>query len=129
MLSQKVLHHFSLLPDNVNIAETKDVIKSSIYAPEFEPSFTLPIDIAQNTYKLWNKEVTEKSLRIIYMGTPEFAVPALEKLVENGWNVVGVITAPDKPPLPEAMESAPLIISTDFSASISKPPRVERKKS
>ena len=46
--------------ENVNIAETKDVIKSSIYAPEFEPSFTLPIDIAQNTYKLWNKEVTEK---------------------------------------------------------------------
>lgn len=31
------------------------------------------------------------------MGTPEFAVPALEKLVETGWNVVGVITAPDKP--------------------------------
>ena len=31
------------------------------------------------------------------MGTPEFAVPALELLVENGWNVVGVITAPDKP--------------------------------
>lgn len=31
------------------------------------------------------------------MGTPEFAVPALEKLVDNGWNVVAVITAPDKP--------------------------------
>lgn len=31
------------------------------------------------------------------MGTPEFAVPALEKLMEAGWNVVGVITAPDKP--------------------------------
>src|SRR5690606_34597131 len=44
-----------------------------------------------------NNEVQDKSLRIIYMGTPEFAVPALEKLVENGWNVVGVITAPDKP--------------------------------
>ncbi|MCE7055529.1 methionyl-tRNA formyltransferase [Algoriphagus sp. AGSA1] len=39
----------------------------------------------------------DKDLRIIYMGTPEFAVPALELLVENGWNVVGVITAPDKP--------------------------------
>ncbi|MBN7816082.1 methionyl-tRNA formyltransferase [Algoriphagus pacificus] len=38
-----------------------------------------------------------KDLRIIYMGTPEFAVPALEKLVENNWNVVAVITAPDKP--------------------------------
>ena len=45
-----------------------------------------------------NKEVKPKEeLRIIYMGTPEFAVPALEKLVEAGWNVVGVITAPDKP--------------------------------
>jgi methionyl-tRNA formyltransferase len=44
-----------------------------------------------------NNKVKENSLRIIYMGTPEFAVPALEKLVETGWNVVGVITAPDKP--------------------------------
>jgi methionyl-tRNA formyltransferase len=31
------------------------------------------------------------------MGTPEFAVPALEILAKNNWNVVGVITAPDKP--------------------------------
>ena len=38
-----------------------------------------------------------RSLRIIYMGTPEFAVPSLELLVQNNWNVVGVITAPDKP--------------------------------
>jgi methionyl-tRNA formyltransferase len=36
-------------------------------------------------------------LRIIFMGTPEFAVPSLEILVENKFNVVGVITAPDKP--------------------------------
>lgn len=44
------------------------------------------------------KEVKSKEeLRIIYMGTPEFAVPALEKLVAAGWKVVGVITAPDKP--------------------------------
>src|SRR5690554_6679418 len=39
----------------------------------------------------------KKDLRIIYMGTPEFAVPALDLLVANGWNVVAVITAPDKP--------------------------------
>lgn len=38
-----------------------------------------------------------KGLRIVYMGTPEFAVPALDLLVENGWNVVAVITSPDKP--------------------------------
>jgi methionyl-tRNA formyltransferase len=39
----------------------------------------------------------KNSLKIIYMGTPEFAVPALEKLVEEGWKIVAVITAPDKP--------------------------------
>ncbi|MBL3658039.1 methionyl-tRNA formyltransferase [Fulvivirga sediminis] len=38
-----------------------------------------------------------KDLRIIYMGTPEFAVPSLEILVEHQFNVVAVITAPDKP--------------------------------
>lgn len=36
-------------------------------------------------------------LRIVFMGTPEFAVPSLQILVENGFQVVGVITAPDKP--------------------------------
>jgi methionyl-tRNA formyltransferase len=37
------------------------------------------------------------SLRIVFMGTPEFAVASLNALVEAGCNVVGVITAPDKP--------------------------------
>jgi methionyl-tRNA formyltransferase len=36
-------------------------------------------------------------MRIIFMGTPEFAVPSLEILLENGYKVVGVVTAPDKP--------------------------------
>ena len=36
-------------------------------------------------------------LRIIFMGTPEFAVPSLEILAKNNCNVVAVITAPDKP--------------------------------
>lgn len=36
-------------------------------------------------------------LKIIFMGTPEFAVPSLEILVQNNINVVAVITAPDKP--------------------------------
>jgi methionyl-tRNA formyltransferase len=38
----------------------------------------------------------ENKLRIVYMGTPEFAVPCLEILVKNNYDVVGVITAPDK---------------------------------
>jgi methionyl-tRNA formyltransferase len=36
-------------------------------------------------------------MRIIFMGTPEFAVPSLEILLENGYEVVAVVTAPDKP--------------------------------
>ena len=39
----------------------------------------------------------KKSLRIIYMGTPDFAVQSLKDLVENGYNVVAVVTMPDKP--------------------------------
>jgi methionyl-tRNA formyltransferase len=38
-----------------------------------------------------------KKIRIVFMGTPEFAVESLNALVENGYHVVGVITAPDKP--------------------------------
>ena len=39
----------------------------------------------------------KKDLRIIFMGTPEFAVESLRQLVEGGYNVVAVVTQPDKP--------------------------------
>ena len=39
----------------------------------------------------------KKDLRIVFMGTPEFAVGSLQRLVENGYNVVAVVTQPDKP--------------------------------
>ncbi len=38
-----------------------------------------------------------KDLRIVFMGTPVFAVASLDALVNEGYNIVGVITAPDKP--------------------------------
>ena len=38
-----------------------------------------------------------KDLRIVFMGTPEFAVESLKALVKNGYQVVGVVTAPDRP--------------------------------
>ena len=38
-----------------------------------------------------------KDLKIVFMGTPEFAATTLEKLVDADYNVVGVITAPDRP--------------------------------
>ena len=36
-------------------------------------------------------------LRIVFMGTPDFAVATLKGLIDHGYNIVGVITAPDKP--------------------------------
>ena len=39
----------------------------------------------------------KQSIRIIYMGTPDFAVESLRALVEGGYNVVAVVTIPDKP--------------------------------
>ena len=39
----------------------------------------------------------KKDLRIIFMGTPDFAIPSLRTLIENGYQIVAVITAQDKP--------------------------------
>lgn len=45
-----------------------------------------------------NIEPTDfKGIRIVFMGTPEFAVASLARLVDAGCNIVGVVTAPDKP--------------------------------
>lgn len=44
-----------------------------------------------------NSKKDFKELRIIFMGTPEFAVASLDKLVTAGCNIVAVVTAPDKP--------------------------------
>ena len=41
--------------------------------------------------------MTKDNFRIVYMGTPEFAVTILDGLIKNEYNVVAVITAPDKP--------------------------------
>ena len=39
----------------------------------------------------------KKDLRIVFLGTPEFAVESLEAILAGGYNVVGVVTMPDKP--------------------------------
>ena len=43
------------------------------------------------------KRMKKEDLRIVFMGTPEFAVETLRQLVENQYNVVAVVTQPDKP--------------------------------
>lgn len=41
--------------------------------------------------------MTKENLKIVFFGTPEFAVASLDKLVSNGYNVVAAVTMPDKP--------------------------------
>ena len=41
--------------------------------------------------------MNKSDLRIVFMGTPEFAVETLRALVENGYDIVAVVTQPDKP--------------------------------
>jgi methionyl-tRNA formyltransferase len=41
--------------------------------------------------------MSAKTTRIVFMGTPEFAVPSLDALIRAGYPIAGVITAPDKP--------------------------------
>ena len=42
-------------------------------------------------------QTTNHKLRLIFMGTPEFAVASLDALLSAGYNVIAVVTAPDKP--------------------------------
>ncbi len=41
--------------------------------------------------------MTKEDLRIVFLGTPDFAVESLSRIVAEGYNVVGVVTMPDKP--------------------------------
>ena len=41
--------------------------------------------------------ISKKDLKIVFFGTPDFAVCALKKIIKSGYNVVAVVTAPDKP--------------------------------
>lgn len=48
-------------------------------------------------FKTSNSTMDKKELKIVFLGTPEFAVESLSRLYEGGYNIVGVITMPDKP--------------------------------
>jgi len=44
-----------------------------------------------------NKNSSKTDTRIVFFGTPDFAVPSLKKILEAGYHVAGVVTSPDKP--------------------------------
>ena len=56
----------------------------------------LSYQLKQKENKTTTFNMTITPLRIVFMGTPEFAVASLDALVKAGYNIVGVITAPDK---------------------------------
>ncbi len=53
--------------------------------------------------------IKKEELRIVFMGTPEFAVGTLKCLVEGGYNVVAIVTQPDKPVGRHAVLTAPAV--------------------
>ena len=36
-------------------------------------------------------------IKVVFMGTPDFSVPVLRRLIEDGYDVIGVVTQPDRP--------------------------------
>ena len=72
----------------------------------------------------------KNKLRIVFMGTPDFAVPSLEILVKNGFNVVGVITVPDKPAGRgyHLQESAVKKAATVLGIKVMQPEKLKAKK-
>ena len=81
----KVIKVLKLLVDSGKIAITS---KNQYKIKERKRSLNFIISI---------EHYLMRELRIVFMGTPDFAVGVLQKLVEAGKNIVGVITAPDKP--------------------------------
>ena len=56
------------------------------------------MDTIKNGFRKIKSMITErfKKTRIVYMGTPEFAVAPLDALIQNGYEVVGIVTVADK---------------------------------
>jgi methionyl-tRNA formyltransferase len=69
----------------------------------------------------------KKKLRILFMGTPDFAVASLKLLVQEGWNVVAVVTAQDKPqgrgrkPKPSPVKA----FATEHQLPVLQPPNLK----
>jgi len=85
------------LPNRVASKTEVDLVSSSPSDRDFaRPEVTL--DTSRTPKSGTNRQGGESSsLRIIFMGTPDFAVASLRMLVENHYNVVAVVTMPDKP--------------------------------
>lgn len=66
-------------------------------------------------------------LRLVFMGTPDFAVPSLDILRENGYDIAGVVTAPDKPSGRglKVSQSAVKKYASSYGLPVLQPPRLK----
>jgi methionyl-tRNA formyltransferase len=67
-------------------------------------------------------------MRIVFMGTPHFAVPSLDALVTQGYEIIGVVTAPDRPKgRGQAVASPPVKVAAErMGLKVWQPERVKR---
>ena len=67
-------------------------------------------------------------MKIAFLGTPEFAVPSLERLVDSGFDILAVVTQPDKPKGRGKKLSAPPVkeAAARFGLPVHQPPSVRR---
>ncbi len=67
-------------------------------------------------------------MKVIFMGTPDFAVPTLEKIIEAGHNVVAVVTQPDKPKNRgmQMQESPVKEVAKQYNIPVFQPEKVRR---
>lgn len=74
------------------------------------------------------KEVADPK-RIVFMGTPSFGVPVLRRLVEEGYDVVAVVTQPDRPSgRGRTMTQSPVkVIATQLGLPVLQPERVRKR--
>ena len=67
-------------------------------------------------------------MRILFAGTPEIAIPSLKKLYENNYNIVGVLTSPDKPNKRGKLTQCPIKeLALSLSLDVYTPHKIDDK--
>lgn len=66
-------------------------------------------------------------MRIVFMGTPDFAVPCLQSIIDSGYEVVGVVTQPDRPKgRKQILTKSPVkVLAEELNLSIYQPEKIK----
>jgi methionyl-tRNA formyltransferase len=103
-----------------------DMIKSKeTTAPKAAPAPT-PATAPAPTAK---ENGSSTKIRVVFMGTPEFAAVMLDGLIDDGYNVVGVVTKPDKPAGREQESTASRVkeVALEHNLPVEQPERIDEE--